>query len=486
MSEIVTCVVLIGILILGSVTDLHAQSWEDDPNQHVMVDMRMRLYGGERIFGSYRPRATRLLNMLPNYTPQAEVQRSPYGGWADRKIEGTGFFRTQKIDDRWWFVDPDGYLFFCTALNSIRWGSAKDKSVTAPPVFERRWEKPEAWAYETVDFLRTNRFNVVGTWSDPLLLKTQHNRPQAWTTVIYMMYPFGTRYGAKSNANNMQFPNHCIPIFDPEFEAFCRDRVKEKITEEMIHDPTLLGYFVDNELPWREDALTRYLSLEQSNINFKKAFEWIKKERNLQSQNINIDTLKSSVTSDEQKKFLGYIARLYFSIVSKVLKDRDPNHLFLGSRLHGQAIRLKPVFEALGEYADVISVNYYHRWTPRTSELKNWNTWSGDKPFVISEWYVKGEDSGYKNTDGAGGVVRSQADRGRFYQNFTLGLLESKFCIGWFWHTYRDTKDLPNGSNKGFLSIRYEPFVDLVDKAKEINAQVYPLISYFDGRTSKN
>ena len=177
---------------------------------------------------------------------------------------------------------------------------------------------------------------------------------------------------------------------------------------------------------------------------------------------------------------LGSVTDLY----AQSWKD-DPNHLFLGSRLHGQAIRLKPVFEALGEYADVISVNYYHRWTPRTSELKNWNTWSGNKPFVISEWYVKGEDSGYKNTDGAGGVVKSQADRGRFYQNFALGLLESKSCIGWFWHTYRDTKDLPNGSNKGFLSIRYDPFVDLVDKAKEINAQVYPLTSYFDGRASK-
>ncbi len=256
-----------------------------------------------------------------------------------------------------------------------------------------------------------------------MLLKTQHNRPQAWATVIYMMYPFGRRYGAKSNENNMQFPNHCIPIFDPEFEAFCRAQVKEKITDEMIQDPTLLGYFVDDELPWREDVLTRYLSLDQSDINFKKAFEWVQKERNLQSQNVNIDTLKSSVTSDEQEKFLGYIARLYFGIVSKVLRDRDPNHLFLGSRLHGQAIRLKPVFEALGEYADVISVNYYHRWTPRTSELKNWNTWSGDKPFVISEWYVKGEDSGYKNRDGAGGGVKSQ---------------------------------------------------------------VYPLTSYFDGRTSKN
>ena len=203
-------------------------------------------------------------------------------------------------------------------------------------------------------------------------------------------------------------------------------------------------------------------------------------------RDVDIDTLKASLTDDEQDKFLRHIARRYFEIVSKVLRNRDPNHLFLGSRLHGQAIRLKPVFEVLGEYADVISVNYYHRWTPRTPELENWSTWSGDKPFVISEWYVKGEDSGYTNTDGAGGVVKTQVDRGRFYQNFTLGLLESKSCIGWFWHTYRDTKDLPNGSNKGFLSIRYEPFDDLVEMAREINTQVYPLTSYFDSQSRKN
>ena len=40
MSEIVTCMVLIGILILGSMTDLHAQSWEDDPNQ---LNCKMKL-----------------------------------------------------------------------------------------------------------------------------------------------------------------------------------------------------------------------------------------------------------------------------------------------------------------------------------------------------------------------------------------------------------------------------------------------------------
>ena len=47
------------------------------------------------------------------------------------------------------------------------------------------------------------------------------------------------------------------------------------------------------------------------------------------------------------------------------------------------------------------------------------------KPFIVTEWYAKGMDSGMANTTGAGFVVKTQADRGRFYQNFTLGLLES-------------------------------------------------------------
>ena len=106
--------------------------------------------------------------------------------------------------------------------------------------------------------------------------------------------------------------------------------------------------------------------------------------------------------------------------------------------------------------------------------------WSGDKPFLITEWYAKGEDSGYENVQGAGMVVRTQMDRGRFYQNFLLRLLESRSCVGSFWHTYRDAKEVPKGSNKGFLGVDFEPFGDLVSQAAEINRQKYGLIEYFD------
>jgi len=50
-----------------------------------------------------------------------DTDRSQYGGWkAGPKLEGTGFFRTQKYKGKWAIVDPEGYLFFSTGIANIR------------------------------------------------------------------------------------------------------------------------------------------------------------------------------------------------------------------------------------------------------------------------------------------------------------------------------------------------------------------------------
>lgn len=49
------------------------------------------------------------------------ADRSKFGGWkSGPKLEGTGFFRTEKVDGKWAMVDPEGYLFFSSALANIR------------------------------------------------------------------------------------------------------------------------------------------------------------------------------------------------------------------------------------------------------------------------------------------------------------------------------------------------------------------------------
>ncbi len=46
------------------------------------------------------------------------------------------------------------------------------------------------------------------------------------------------------------------------------------------------------------------------------------------------------------------------------------------------------------------------------------------------------------NNRGAGKVVRSQDDRGVYYETFALKMLESGFCVGWSWYRYQDN-DMP-------------------------------------------
>ena len=49
------------------------------------------------------------------------ADRSRYGGYKDGpKLKATGFFRVQKVEDKWWMVDPEGYLFFSHGPANVR------------------------------------------------------------------------------------------------------------------------------------------------------------------------------------------------------------------------------------------------------------------------------------------------------------------------------------------------------------------------------
>ncbi|MBU2872087.1 agarase [Colwellia sp. E2M01] len=47
--------------------------------------------------------------------------RSEYGGYtAGPKLKATGYFRTEKVDGKWWMVDPLGYVFFSHGPANVR------------------------------------------------------------------------------------------------------------------------------------------------------------------------------------------------------------------------------------------------------------------------------------------------------------------------------------------------------------------------------
>jgi hypothetical protein len=287
----------------------------------------------------------------------------------------------------------------------------------------------------------------------------------------------GQRGGTYQKAGHMGYPEDCIFVFDPEFESFCNERAKQLSATK--DDPYLLGHFSDNELPFPEDALDKFLKLSKREYGYKAAEKWLKERK-------GGSTDGSLITDEDRELFLELVADKYFSITSRAIKKYDPNHLYLGSRFHGKTLRQKPVFIAAGKYVDVISINYYNKWTPDSDGMQNWVDWSG-KPILITEWYVKGADSGLPNESGAGWIVPTQADRGLFYQNFTLALLQFKGCVGWQWFKYidndpqaTDVDPSNNDSNKGIVTISFQPYLPLLFKMKEINSRVYRLIDYFD------
>ncbi len=47
-----------------------------------------------------------------------------FGGWGEGpQLKATGLFRTEKVNGRWHFVDPDGRLFFSLGVNCVNFSS---------------------------------------------------------------------------------------------------------------------------------------------------------------------------------------------------------------------------------------------------------------------------------------------------------------------------------------------------------------------------
>jgi hypothetical protein len=401
-----------------------------------------------------------------------------YGGCSDRQLTVTGFFYTTNVFGRWWLVDPLGHLFIHKGISAL-------KPLHTPgseQAFQSKFGSDTNWGAQVSDLLRENGFNGAGAWSSLPELRVAA-QPLVYTHTLNFMTAYGRkRGGTYQQPGHTGFPKDCVFVFDPDFETFCDEYAQQLAADK--NDPYLLGHFSDNELPFKRSSLTNYLSLPTTDPGHQAAEAWLRSRR---GENATI----SSITEQDNRDFLVLVVERYFRIVSRAIRKYDPNHLFLGSRFYGPDINCPEIFRASGPYLDVVSVNYYHAWTPRPSDLVMWSKESG-RPVLITEWYAKGQDSGLANRSGAGWVVKTQQDRGLFYQNFTLGLLSSRVCVGWHWLQYADndpadTKSDPSNrdANKGIVNVRFEPYTPLLEAMKQINVRSYALAHYFQSAASK-
>ncbi len=402
----------------------------------------------------------------------ADKGDSKYGGAPGPKEKATGWFHVKQLNGRWWLIDPDGYRFLSKGVNSVTLGNSQKNQAA----LRARFGTEQQWAGQTAALLTQHGFNSTGSWSRTDLLR--QTKPRVPYTLMWnFMSSYGKRRGGTfQQPGHTGYPNDAIFVFDPAFETFCDEHAKQLLATR--DDPYLLGHFSDNELPFRDNVLDNYLGLPESDAGYKAAVAWLNERKKS----------KADIHDADRTAFLEFATERYFRLVAQAMRKYDPQHLYLGARFHGRVLNYEAVLRAAGKHADVISINYYNRWSPEPERLRQWAAWAG-RPILITEWYARAMDSGLPNTTGAGWTVKTQADRAAFYQNFTLGLLEAKVCVGWHWFKYLDndpedtTVDPSNRtSNKGLVTSRYEEYRTLLDAMRALNQRAYGLIDYFDKR----
>jgi hypothetical protein len=454
----------------------------------------------------YPTRTMEALDDLGDYSDYGAEQRfDEFGGLMDesRRQDATGFFYSKKIGDRWWLIDPKGYPCHIRALYGPYmniFDSPRQKQAAID-----RFGSEEGWRVGTRDLLKGELgFNTV-THQDGFSELDDRMLIQKGLVGFAKAYGIHKKLDLRLGGSTLFTQNNTMPIMEPEFEAFCNERAKAAEAER--DNPWLIGYTTDNELPMDPIMLGNYLTIDPANpknrYSYAAAWTWLRRMTGKDAPS------GDDITPELQDLFRGFVWDRYFNVVTKAVKKYDPNHMLLGTRFLHTVAESEWVCRVTAEYMDCITINWYGQWEIDADKLQK-ICQAVDLPMIITEFYTKAmENHGsfnhpnepLKNTKGAGWIVRTQQDRGDFYENFTLRLLECKSMVGWQWHMYSDDdtspetifhedgktyKDQSNiDANKGIVDNWHRPYPELCASMKRINQNVYRLIDHFDAKYKK-
>lgn len=423
-------------------------------------------------YSDWTPFTSHTIDMLKDFTAGNYTVLSKYGGDFSLKKNATGFFRIEKINGRWFIIDPIGHPFISTGITSFRQG----KSPNNVSSFEKKFENTEPWMKSSVETFHQLGFNTAGSWSEVDAIRNYNktaSAPLPYTTQLNLLSGY-VREAQKKNPQRSGL-SPLLFIADKEFADYCNEETEKLVDGK--DDTNLLGHFSDNEIAFTGTELQNIISQKNRyESSYLPLLNWLN-EKKYDLKNLN---------KEQGDEMMGWLAGMYYKTVFSAIKKHDPNHLYIGSRLHSNAKNNKYIFTAAESYVDIVSINYYGYWQPQENQLAQWAAWSS-KPFFITEFYTKAEDSGLPNISGAGWLVKTQGDRAIHYQNFCLQLLMAKNCVGWHWFRYQDNDPMDptadpsnNDSNKGIINTQYKLYKQLTERMKQLNDNKYNLINYFD------
>ncbi|MBM3746245.1 MAG: hypothetical protein FJW34_10645 [Acidobacteria bacterium] len=382
-----------------------------------------------------------------------------YGGYLGTKAKATGFFRVERVDGRWWFVDPDGHLFFSTSSTGIGGGGGdarlkgREDYFTAMPPTEaapapgRRpqtgfyaWnlarrhgaDSKSKWIDLAIRRMESWGLNTIGNWSDPRLWDAH----QKAYVVNLRGWGMETGYLGMPDVFSDEFPK----IADQAAAEQCAPRKD---------DPYLLGYFIANEPPWPgRESLVVDVILERPPSPIQrqaKAF------------------LADGDTPERRRQFIYRAFDRYLEVINAAIRRHDPNHLNLGLRFGGSL----PPAEMLraSKAFDVYSMNVYAT-SVNVKVLEEIYGVTG-RPIIVGEFHF-----GVPGRGLAAGLVqvRDQAERGVAYRYYVEQAAAFQAFIGssWFQWVDQPSTGRMDGENYniGLVDVTDRPCRELVEAMK--------------------
>lgn len=435
-------------------------------------------------------------------------QFSKWGGWKKKKIDShNGFFGVHRDENRWWLVDPDGYLFWSSGVDCVR--SSIDANVhlledalefipSNTGDFSEAYSRgrqmhinylasnfirafgrdnwKQNWAEIALDELKRLRFNSVGNWSEweyASIAGVPYVRPMSFNPVL-------------TNYIYRDFPD----VFHPDFEKDAAKYAQE--LGDTVEDLALIGYFMMNEPKWAFSSElpavgmlfnTEECSTRDELVKFLQ--NRYKTERDLSESwrsEVEFGLIKkgkwkgrlSSEALEDLKSFSEIMVEKYFGTLSKACRNVDPNHLNLGIRYAG----VPPEWAVKGMRSfDVFSMNCYREKVPYDETRKIHDMLQ--IPVIIGEWHFGALDVGLPSS--GIGHVYTQEDRGKAYRVYFEDAAANPYCVGVHWFTLYDQSALGRfdgeNYNIGFLDICNRPHEPICNAAIKSHEAVYKIAS---------
>lgn len=348
----------------------------------------------------------------------------------------TGFFRTERINNRWWLVSPQDRRFL-----NIGIAHADPTNLLYPhniDIWRTRYGTRARW-------IREGLVNDLLAWGFTAIGATEEYVSGTDLGVTGTPGDIGHSPGWESDDYAVADFPHVVPLRpleieswnghpayrDPTSTAFAEycDYLARAVCLRHADDPRLIGYVLTDGPSWTNHP---------SGAGYPEAQ-------------------------------LAEIAEAYYQTVTASIRRHDPNHLILGDRYGIRAGMPDAVLQAMRDHVDVLSVQTFTSadetaLTEVTATLDRAHELTG-KPVLIADtgnWCATAMNP-QRASD-----IPDQKTRAQHYVRTLSALSERSWCLGWNWCGY--VENLARGV--GVKDPYDNPYRDFIDPVTDFNQQI--------------